>query len=349
MQLEVWKSQKSCLRASVFTILGLVLLVGFGLAVGAPNARAQVSEVANGSGEISGTVLLDADKRPASQVAVSLRSRVTGIFRSVLTDFEGHFRVQNLPRGEYDIAVEEEGYEATQASTEIDGTSSNLVLYLKSKTRDVRREDYTVSVRELKIPGKARSEFQKGLERLAKNDAAGGLSHFTKATQVFPGYFEAYYNIGAADLMLGRQDDAASAFQSAIDLSGGRYAPAHFALGFIACREGRAAEAEKIVRRGLETDDTGALGHVILSQVLLRLHRLDEAEKSAKAALLRDPNSAGAFAVLADVHAGMHNYRAEIEDLDHYLKLLPSGPTSEQVREVREEAEKLLAESQPQN
>ena len=83
-------------------------------------------------GEISGTVLLEADKRPATQVAVSLKSRAAGIFRSVLTDLEGHFKVQNLPRGTYDIAVDEEGYEAAQTSAQLDGPSAKLVVYLES-------------------------------------------------------------------------------------------------------------------------------------------------------------------------------------------------------------------------
>jgi hypothetical protein len=42
------------------------------------------------------------------------RSRCAGIVRSVLTDLEGRFKVQDVPKGTYDIAVEEEGYEAAQ-------------------------------------------------------------------------------------------------------------------------------------------------------------------------------------------------------------------------------------------
>ena len=349
MQLEVSRVERSRRRARFLPILLLSFFLNLTLMAWTPDARAQVSSFENGEGEISGTVLLEASKRPASEVAVSLRSRVAGIFRSVLTDLEGRFKVQNLPRGTYDVAVDEDGYEAAQTSTQLDGPSSKLVLYLKSKSGAIRQSGYTVSVRELKIPGKARNEFQKGLELLGHNDPAGSLSHFTKATQAFPGYFEAYYNIGVANATLGRLDAAMEAFQTSIDLSGGRYALAQFGYGYLLCQEGRAAEAEKILRRGLEVEDAAPEGYVVLSEALVKLNRREEAEKSAKEALLRNPRFAGTYLALADVAASKGDYREQIQDLDTYLKLQPNGPGTEQARRRREAALRMLPKSNPQN
>jgi len=319
------------------TLLNLILLAC------PPNARAQVSSFAVAEGEISGTVLLEADKRPASQVAVRLKSRVAGVFRSVLTDLEGHFKVQNLPRGTYDIAVDEDGYEAAQTSAQLDGPSAKLVVYLRSRSGPIRQSSYTVSVRELKIPAKAHNEFEKGLERVAKNDPAGSLRHFQKATQMFPGYFEAYYNLAVAEMTLRHTGEAMQDFQTSIDLSGGRYAPAEFGYGYLLCQEGRPDEAEKMVRRGLEVEDAAPEGYVILGEALKQLNRLDEAEKSAHEALLRNPNYAGAYLVLSDIAERRGDYHADIQNLDIYLRLQPNGPGSTLARKVRAEAEKMLA------
>jgi|ERR1700722_2099143 len=348
MLLEVSTVEKSRPGARLLPLLVLSFFLNLTPLVWTPSANAQVSSLEKTEGEISGTVLLDADKRPATQVAVSLKSRAAGIVRSVLTDLEGHFKVRNLPHGTYDIAVDEEGYEAAQTSAQLDGPSAKLVVYLKSRSGPIRQGRYTVSVRELKIPRKAKDEFEKGLERIAKNDPAGSLSHFTKATQAFPEYFEAYYNIGIAEMTLRHTDEAMKAFQTAIDLSGGRYALAEFGYGYLLCQEGRPDEAEKIIRRGLEVEDAAPEGYVILGEALKKLNRLDEAEKSAHEALLRNPNYAGAYLVLSDVAESRSDYRAEIEDLDIYLKLQPSGPASAQVRRVRDVAVKMLAKSHPQ-
>jgi tetratricopeptide (TPR) repeat protein len=351
MRCELPRVDKSRQQASLPPIISvkLFLILNIAAIAWAPVAKAQVSNFEKAEGEISGTVLLEAGKRPASQVVISLKSRVAGIFRTVLTDLEGQFKVQRLPRGTYDIAVEEAGYEAFQATAQLDGPSSKLVMYLRSKSGAIRQSDYTVSVRELKIPGKARNELQKGFERLTKNDPAGSLSHFTKATQAFPGYFEAYYHMGMAEMKLGHNEEATRAFQMAIDLSGGRYAWAEFGFGYLLCQEGRPGEAEKIIRRGLEAEDAAPDGHVILGNALMQLNRPDEAEKSAQEALLRNPNFADAYLVLSNVAASKGDYRAELEDLDAYLKLRPIGPANERIRQVREAAVKILAKSHPQD
>jgi len=352
MRCELPRVYKSRQRTSFFLPilpLRLILILSIAAMVWASVVKAQVSDFEKTEGEISGTVLLEADKQPASQVIISLKSRVAGIFRSVLTDVEGHFRVQRLPRGTYDIAVEEAGYETVQTTTQLEGSSSKLVMYLRSKSGAIRQSDYTVSVRELKIPGKARNELQKGFERLTKNDPAGSLSHFTKATQAFPGYFEAYYHMGVAEMKMGHNEEATKAFQMAIDLSGGRYAWAEFGFGYLLCQEGKPDEAEKIIRKGLEVEDAAPDGYVILGNALMQLNRPEEAERSAQEALLRNANFADTYLVLSNVAASRGDYRAELQDLDAYLKLRPNGPASERVRQTREAALKILAKTHPQD
>ncbi|HEV1994411.1 MAG TPA: tetratricopeptide repeat protein, partial [Candidatus Acidoferrum sp.] len=297
-----------------------------------------------------GTVLLKAGNRPASQVAVKLKSHAAGIFRSILTDLEGHFEVRSLPPSTYEIVVDEPGYEPAQTSTQLDGSSSKLVLYLNSSNLpQTERNSYTVSTRELKIPGKARSEYEKGLGSLTKKDLAGSLSHFTKAAQAFPDYYEAYYHTGVAETGLGRLDEAMQAFQKAIDLSGGRYAWAEFGFGYLLHLEGKSEEAVTIIRRGLEVDASSPDGYLVLGMAQLRLNRLDEAERSAREALLRNPNFAQAYLVLSDTYARRHEYRAQLQGLDAYLKLEPSGPESDHVRQAREVVLRILAKHPPEN
>jgi tetratricopeptide (TPR) repeat protein len=358
MRRELQEVEKSSLRIGFPRIIFLNLLLSFlpklfmsfAVIAWTPIASAQVSNFAGVGGEISGTVLLDANKRPASQVAVSLKSHVAGIFRSVLTDLEGHFKVQHLPPGTYEIVIDEAGYDSARSSAQLNGSSSELVLYLKSSTGPrVGPNRYTVSVHELRIPEKAQKELQKGLDRLIKNDPGGSLAHFRKATAAYPEYYEAHYHAGVAELRLGHHAEAMQAFQKAIDLSCGRYARAAFGIGYLLYLEGNPGEAEKVIRRGLEADDHSPDGHSILGMALLRLDRLDEAERSAREALLRNPNFAEAYLVISDVYGRRHDYRAQLQNLDAYLRLQPSGSASERVRQAREITLRNLAESHPQD
>jgi len=302
------------------------------------------------SSAISGTVYLPGNNQPASQVAVSLKSHDAGVFRSILTDYDGHFELAGLPSGTYEITIEEQGYQTYRSTIAFDGSWLKLELHLApiGPPQPVQSAN-TVSVRELAIPGKAKDEYRKGLVSLAKKQLANSLKHFTSAVRAFPGYFEALYHQGIVETDLGHQEAAMQDFQMAAELSGGRYARAQFGMGYLYYLQGNSVQAEATTRRGLELDPNDADGYVILGMTLLRLNRTDEAERSAREALLRNPNDADAYLVLADACARRQDYEQQIQNLNTYLKLDPTGPASKRAREVREVAQRILERAQRQS
>ncbi|HEV2194143.1 MAG TPA: tetratricopeptide repeat protein [Candidatus Acidoferrum sp.] len=311
---------------------------------GSPKAASQ-----DARGTISGIVYLPGSNEPASQVAVTLKSHEAGVFRSILTDYDGHFEVSGLPAGTYEVTVEEQEYRPYRSTAEFDGSSLKLELHLTSLAPQPVQSANTVSARELAIPGKAQEEYRKGLVSLAKKELANSLKHFASAVRAFPGYFEAFYHQGIVETDLGHQEAAMQDFQMAVNLSGGRYAQAQFGIGYLYYLQGNAAQAESVTRRGLELDPNSPDGYVILGMTLLRLNRINEAEKSAREALLRDPNHADAYLILADACARRQNYQEQIQHLDTYLKLDPTGSASKRAHEVREVALKILNQTQSQN
>jgi len=202
-------------------------------------------------------------------------------------------------------------------------------------------------VRELQVPAKARDEFEQGLRRLTKRDAIGSLRHFDAAIRVSPEYYEAYYNEGVAEMQLRNNEEALRRFQRAVELSGGSYANAEFGYGLALLREGRAEEAEREVRHGLESDPNNVDGHVVLGFVLLKLNRPDEAEQNGKEALdTNGRNSVKGYLVLSDVDAAKRNYGGQVRDLDAYLKLCPHDPNKTTLQAVRDLAKRLAAKAQ---
>jgi len=326
-----------------------IVFLNFALLAYPSLANGQSSSLVPTEGRISGTVLLNTDHRPASQVAVSLKSHVAGIFRTILTDVEGHFEVRGLPPGAYDIVVDEPGYESAHSSAQLAGPSADLVIYLKSsRVAETRRNNDTVSVHALKIPGKAHHEFQESFVRLAKNDPAGALSHLNKAIQIFPDFYEAYCQLGVVETKLGHRDEAMQSFQTAVDLSGGRYASAEFGLGYLLYLEGKPREAETVIRRGLEVDENSADGYTILGMIQLKLEHPDDAEKSAREALLRKPDFALAYLVLADAYGHQGDRQMQLRELEAYLKLDPTGPAHDLVQQSCEAVRRILAQLQAQ-
>jgi tetratricopeptide (TPR) repeat protein len=335
-------------RKSKFHIASLCLFL-FGWPAQAPSASAQSplldtpskESFANRDGEIVGTVYLNRRAEPAPQVLVTIRSTTSGLSQSALTDPAGRFEVREIPQGTYEVSAAGQGRGFASTITQVGLLPTEVLLYLDSSSEP---RHYTVPVRELEIPSKAQSEYERGLDRLAKSDFPGSLAHFNKAATVYPAYYEAFYHMGVAEFRLNHQDKAVEAFQKAIDLSGGHYARPQFAYGLILCHQQKAQEAERLIRRGLQADRDSAEGYLFLGIALLGQNRLEEAEKSLGEALLRKPQYPDVYLALADLHAKRKDYRAQVQDLDIYLELVPSSPGSDYVRKVREAAKHLVPE-----
>jgi tetratricopeptide (TPR) repeat protein len=203
-----------------------------------------------------------------------------------------------------------------------------------------------VSIRELSIPPKAVREFQKGIDRLAKEDASGSLPHFEQAIAGFSNYYEAYFEIGIAYLKLSRIADAEQALRKSVEMSAGHYADPLFALGGILIKQNKFTEGEKVLREALNLNPNSWAGNFCLGWALFGLNRFQDAEKSVREALRWKNDSPDAYLLLADIHGRLHDYSTLLQDLDEYLKLEPNGLIDEKVRSLREKAEQAILESQ---
>jgi len=205
---------------------------------------------------------------------------------------------------------------------------------------------YAVSVRELSIPPRAQHAFEQGMERLASRDAAGSLPHFQRAILEYAGYYEAYDRMGAADLMLWHVQEAEQAFRKAIEVSGGQYAHPLIALGAILDDQEKFAEAESVIRKGLDLDHDSWKGHFYLALALFGSNRMEDAAKSVLEALQRKTDFPNAHLLLANIHCREKDYHSVIRDLDEYLKLAPDGPDSSRAKALRAFAQNMISASQ---
>src|ERR1700736_4017930 len=203
-----------------------------------------------------------------------------------------------------------------------------------------------ISVMELSIPRKALHDFQKGVELLAKKDAAASLPHFQRAVAEFGNFYEAYYKIGVADLNLWRLADAEQAYRRSIELSRGLYAQPLLALGILLGYEQKFAEAEEVTLKGLNMDPSSWPGRYSLACALFGLNQLEDAEENIREVLRLEPDSAEARLLLADILNRRKDYGALLEDLDEFLKLYPDHPSGVKVKALRGRTVRALIESQ---
>jgi tetratricopeptide (TPR) repeat protein len=280
-----------------------------------------------------GQVLLAEGDRPIRHARVEFVSSSTSSGESKLTDDQGQFDFESLDQVTYQVIVSAPGYQKLEASAQVEGKTGPLVLRLRKIEEPASPiSNEVVSVQELKMSGKADKAFNKGTKLLTKGQIEQSVGYFNRAIAKDPTYYRAYQNLGLAQLRLGHTAQAEQALQKAIDLTGGRYAPADFAMGMALCQEEDYRRAEQVIQKGLEMQPGSATGKFYLAIAQFALNRPMEAEKSAQQAISRRGDLAEAYLLLAGIHQREQNTPGVEQDLTEYLHLQPNGPQSDRAR-----------------
>jgi Ca-activated chloride channel homolog len=95
---------------------------------------------------------------------------------------------------------------------------SNLFTINTQARSPLETPNGSLSKLDLKAPGKAKREYEKGYQLLLKKDPRAAVEHLTSATSIYPNFVSAHNALGSAYLSLGQSDQARAAFAHAIAL-----------------------------------------------------------------------------------------------------------------------------------
>ena len=134
---------------------------------------------------------------------------------------------------------------------------------------------------------------------------AAAVEGLKRAIGMDPGMMKAHDNLGLSYEALGRTEDAAASYETALRLNRASSAPSPWPalnLGLLLTREGRLDEAEALFRESLRADTGFPQGHYQLGVVLEKKARYDEATKELEEAASRDPTYPEPQYALARIH-----------------------------------------------
>jgi tetratricopeptide (TPR) repeat protein len=293
--------------------------------------------------------VLDAEKQaPLERASVELRSLGGGTFGTMLTRDAGDFEFASVPEGHYEIRVQQAGYHTVTEQLDVHGSVLGLSVELhpNSSTATPTPGPASVSARELAIPQNARDAMAKGLMLLyGKSSYQKSVKQFQRAIHDYPEYYEAYTQVGVANLYLGKSANAEEALRKAVELSHGQDAVALSWLATLLNDRRRFTDAEPLARKGVELDSNSWQANAELARSLIGLQRPAEAEKSALAASKLQPDNPLIYLVLANIHGELENGPALLEDLSNYLRLNPTGTVADKVRAQKKKLEDEIREA----
>jgi predicted Zn-dependent protease len=299
---------------------------------------------ANSNLIIAGNVYYD-NHRAAENVPVELRNAEGELGWTASTNASGGFEFRRVNPGTYEVSVNVQGYQQTSMTADLSYSSATgIQIYLKPVPGRATAKTESVSAHELSMPQKARDLMDSGKKKLyQQKDARGGLDDFQQAVAEAPDYYEADYQMGIADLALGKRDDAERSFHKSIDVSGDKYSDADVGLGKIMLDKGDIPAGEKLVRRGIELNASSWQGYYELGRAQLNEKQLADARKSAEQARTLAPGAPAVYRLLANVHQQEKDYPSLLQDLDTYIKLDPDSPAGTRAKQMRDEVQQKIA------
>jgi tetratricopeptide (TPR) repeat protein len=289
---------------------------------------------------ISGSVQKEGSDAPLADARVQLFDALGNLVHPMLvTNARGEFSFGEFRPGEYQILADHDGFQQARVAVDITRhDESSVVIRLREFSAVDSPGGAAVTAHELGVPKKARDAFDRGLSKLHdKSDYKGAIEQFQRAIDIDPNYYEAYAEIGIAQVRLKNFSAAEAVLRRSVALSSSKYAPPLLLLSVVLNDQNRSADAEPIARQAVAAEPKAWRANYELARALLGLRRLPEAEASAYAARRLKPENPVVYLLLSEIHRHTRNAKALMEDFDAYLRLAPQGQAAPEVRKLREQ------------
>jgi tetratricopeptide (TPR) repeat protein len=283
---------------------------------------------------VSGSVR-DSNNKPVSGVRVELQDPLSG--RTLATTYtygNGNFELRDVPKGQFEI-VATSGLHEARARLDYPGAGEvNLRLPLEASADGSVGSKTSVSMSQMKVPGKARKLFQKAMDafRMAKLDDA--YSFVQKALGLYPDYAQALTLRGVMNLQRGNTQSAEPDLQKAVELD---YSDdmSFVALASLYNTEGKFDKALQILDRGMSVHPNSWQALLEKARAEVGTHQYDDALKTiAKAQNYAPPAAAYLHLFRAQALLGQRNVPGAITEIQTYLAKEPQGENAEVARKM---------------
>ena len=266
----------------------------------------------------------------------------------------------DLAGGTYRVSVSSQTIaEADVGTIEVSNSGSGeFVVTLRSANRAKGKkdgsEDSFVSVSDMRVPARAKKEFDKAGELMEKRDFDKAQQRLNKAISIYPNYAAAYNNLGVIYARLGDRGREREVLQRAININD-RYAPAYLNLGRLNIAAADFSGAEDALNKATSYNPEDAIALVLLTYAEFMNHQFDQAIATSRKAHLMQASHAFAHQVAAHAYEQKHDAVNAATELQQFLKEEPSGPRADIARKelatlqdiIRHPSASITAEAGP--
>jgi hypothetical protein len=272
------------------------------------------------------------------QVLVQLIHFPDGIVGEQFTGSDGSVQFSGLSAGGFTVRASRQGYEPGDAHVDLgngDRTLQNVDILLNPREQErTAPPGGIVAADALKIPDNARKEFVQGSRLLnEKKDFVRSIAAFRRAIELYPGYADAYFLLGSAQLQTKATAAAEASLRKAIALDAHMTA-AYYPLAVLLFGEGRYSEERELLLEAQKLDSTDWRWPFELARCHAQQGQWDTALSYGLTASESSNVAPKVHLLLADIYANSNKPHEAIAELELFAKLDPHSAYMDRVREV---------------
>ena len=267
------------------------------------------------------------------------------------TDDRGRFVFSGVGSGVYTIVIDrEKEYEPVSQEVEIIRDRSTVpetyTVTIRLRAVEERKPKVgpaVINAANAGVPKPALDHYENASKLSHAKDYKGAIKELKLAVSEYPAFVSAHNQIGVLYLRLNDADHAEEAFKAALKINPEAYEPL-LNRGISLYRLGKFENAETMFRKTLKVKADSSVSHYYLGRTLIKLSRNDEAEKAFLTCLKMSPNDFNeAHRFLAAIYLDRGALQRVVEELETYLKLVPTASDADNLQKVIEQSKRSLA------
>lgn len=252
---------------------------------------------------------------------------------------DGQFQFDDLRKIRYRITATAEGFQPTEKDVDLGYGANrvivNLLLTPLTKTRQVPGS--LPSLTDMRAPGKARKEYEKGVRALVAKDLPEARARFEGAVATYPCYARAQTDLALALTMQREVAGAETALKKALQCDPG-YLDAYPQLGQLYNTQKKFAESEALLQEGLRHAANAWSIHYQLGVAYYGQGQYGKAHVAfLKAQSLNPAPPPEIHIKLADVYLKEGAYGKAYAEMQDYLRADPNGRLAGKVKSIMQQ------------
>jgi Flp pilus assembly protein TadD len=344
----------STTRVLMLRTILLTIIIGYSATLVTAQIAGGMNETTNtrhgGNNYIVGTVFTPDGFPIRTRMRIKLNSPAWGD-TLVTTDERGQFVFSGVASGTYTVIIDSEK-EYQPVSQQVDIVRDrNIVPETYTVTIRLREVDSgkstakpsVVSAANAGVPKKALEFYDKAAQLAREKDYLGAIKELKLAVAEYPSYVSALSLIGMLYMRLNELDKADDAFKAALKIDPEAYEPLLY-RSITLYKLSKFKDAESSLRKALKVKPESAAVYYYLGRTLNKLGKNDEAEKAFLTCTEKSPGEfKEAHRVLAAIYLDRGKPERVVEQLEIYLKLVPTAPDAENLRMVLEQNKRTIS------